>query len=423
MRKFIVYLKRVFTKQSKDSRGQERRTEYVKQNIDSQSFMLKPVEENNGDILFRLEEFLNEWYEFRFNRITETTEYRKLSGEKRRFLPVGSRELNSICLHARRQGIACWDRDVSRYVNSADIPSYHPFVLYMENLPLWDGVDRLTPLAQRVSDKAVWVNGFHRWMLGMTAQWTGRQSLHANSVAPVLVSREQGKHKSTFCKMLIPEELKEYYTDSFDLASVSASEQKLTAFGLINLDEFDKFSPKKMSLLKNLMQMAGLNIRKAYQKSHRSLPRIASFIATSNRKDLLTDPTGSRRFLCEEIHHKIDCSPIEHEQVYAQLKAELDGGVRYWFSSDEEAEIIQNNTAFQRQGMEEDVFYSCFRLPETDEKPQLLSAAYIYSKLRKHNPVAMRETPASQFGKALVSLGVERIHTEKGNLYRVVPTT
>lgn len=123
--------------------------------------------------------------------------------------------------------------------------------------------------------------------------------------------------------MLMPDVLQQYYTDSFDMGSVAASEQKLAAFGLINLDEMDKYSPSKMAGLKNLMQMAGLNIRKAYKKCYALLPRVASFIATSNRMDLLTDPTGSRRFLCVEVKHKIDCSPIDYEQVYAQLKSEL----------------------------------------------------------------------------------------------------
>ena len=78
-----------------------------------------------------------------------------------------------------------------------------------------------------------------------------------------------------------------------------------------------------MPLLKNLMQMSDLNIRKAYQQSFRQLPRVASFIGTSNRFDLLTDPTGSRRFLCVEVERVIDCTHIEHDQIYAQLKAEL----------------------------------------------------------------------------------------------------
>lgn len=90
-------------------------------------------------------------------------------------------------------------------------------------------------------------------------------------------------------------------------------ERRLAEMGLLNLDEFDKFSPAKMPLLKNLMQMASLSLCKAYQKNYRSLPRIASFIGTSNRKDLLTDPTGSRRFICVEVERPIDCEAIEYD--------------------------------------------------------------------------------------------------------------
>ena len=42
-------------------------------------------------------------------------------------------------------------------------------------------------------------------------------------------------------------------------------------------------------------------IRDSYKHSASSLPRIASFIGTSNREDLLVDRTGSRRFLCVSL--------------------------------------------------------------------------------------------------------------------------
>ena len=95
-----------------------------------------------------------------------------------------------------------------------------------------------------------------------------------------------------------------------------------------------------MPLLKNLMQASALNIRKAYKRSASALPRIASFIGTSNREDLLVDRTGSRHFLCVSLEHAIDCvTPVEHEQLYAQLKAELLSGERGWFNKEEEQAI------------------------------------------------------------------------------------
>lgn len=375
-----------------------------------------------NDILYQVEDFLHKTYEFRFNRLTEMTEFKIRNKKESIFLTVGQRELNSICIAARRNGIDCWDRDISRYVNSGEISTYHPFRDYMDNLPVWDGTDRVEALAKRVSELPVWIKGFHLWIRGVVAQWMEWDMLHGNSVAPVLVSCEQGKHKSTFCKMLIPEQLQAYYTDSFDLNG-KESEQKLTAFGLINLDELDKFTERKMALLKNMMQMAGINLRKAHKKSFISLPRIASFIATSNRKDLLTDPTGSRRFLCVEIMEKIDVTPIDHIQFYAQLKNEVITGKRYWFNSEEEKIIIKNNAGFQRRNMAEDVFWAFFRIPYCGEKGELLSAAEIFNKLKKERPAVMRDISGGAFGKTLISLGIERRHTRMGNLYHVVQDT
>lgn len=166
--------------------------------------------------------------------------------------------------------------------------------------------------------------------------------------------------------------------------------------------------------------MAELNIRKAYQKSYASLPRMASFIATSNQKELLSDPSGSRRFLCIEVEEKIDCSPIDHDQVYAQLKTCLSGGERYWFTSREEAEIMASNAKFYKQTIEEDIFHSCFRQASKSEHPLLLSAAEIFERMKKQNPAAMLGTTANRIGSFLNNLGIERVHTRYGNRYKVM---
>lgn len=372
------------------------------------------------DPLTQLEDFFQTHYKFRYNRLTGDTELRSLVAENPAFRLVTDRVMNSLCIEARKIGIDAWDRDVSRYLHSENISEYHPFHLYMEQLPKWDGTDRITELALRVSDEEIWVKSFHRWMLALTAQWLDMNKLHANSLAPVLISSEQGKQKSTFCKLIMPTDLQDYYTDSYDLSAQSSAEQKLASFGLINLDEIDKYSPKKMVLLKNILQMAGLNIKKAYKKNFTPLPRIASFIGTSNRKDLLTDPTGSRRFLCIALNKTINCSPIDHAQIYAQLKAELESGERYWFTSEEERKIMKHNKAFYRSSIEEDVFRSCFRTPTAGDNPLLLTVADIFQELLKHNPVAMRGVTARSLATTLLSIGVERVHLEIGNVYRIV---
>ena len=370
-------------------------------------------------MLEQLETYLSAQYDFRFNLLTEQTEYRT-KGEKD-FKLVDQRTLNTLCMDARCQGINCWDKDVSRLLCSQKIADFHPFTHYMEHLPEWDGIDRVTELAQRVSDTPVWLNGFHRWMLGMIAQWMKLEGQCANAVAPLLISTEQGRCKSTFCSKLLPEELQAFYIDKFDLTSVSGCEQKLSLFGLINMDEFDRYSIRNMATLKNLMQLKKPTFRKSHRSYYSQLPRIASFIGTSNQKELLTDTTGSRRFLCVEVKQKIDCSPIDHAQLYAQLKAELLAGEHYWFSMEEENEIQENNRIFYKQSPTQEIFYKCFRLPTDEKEGRLMTATEIFCRLQKKFPAALRGSNASQMGKTLQAIGVKRTHTRHGNAYLVVP--
>jgi predicted P-loop ATPase len=243
----------------------------------------------------------------------------------------------------------------------------------------------------------------------------------ANALAPLLVSTEQGRCKSTFCSILLPEELQKFYIDKFDLTSESGCEQKLSLFGLVNMDEFDRYSVRSMATLKNLMQLKKLTFRKSHRSYYSQLPRIASFIGTSNQKELLTDTTGSRRFLCVEVKGKIDCTRPDYVQLYAQLKAELLAGERYWFTSEEEKDIQQNNKMFYKHSPEEDVFFRCFRLPEEGEEGVLLTPTEIFCKLQKKFPAAFRGSNASRMGKVLTALGVERIRTKYGSSYRVIP--
>lgn len=373
-----------------------------------------------GDLDKSLETFLQRTYDLRYNLLTDETEFRPCGRAELPFQPIGQRELNTMCMDAHAAGVSCWDRDLNRYIYSTRIRPYHPFRLYMDELPPWDGRDRVRELAARVSHEPLWVDSFHIWMRAMAAQWMGLSGVHANSVAPMLVSREQGRLKSTFCKMLLPGLLERYYTDSLNLTGQGQPERRLAEAGLINLDEFDKYPAKKMPVLKNLMQMAALNLRKAHQKNFRLLPRIASFIGTSNRMDLLTDPTGSRRFICIEVRRKIDCTEPDHAQLYAQLKAELTKGARHWFTAGEEEAIQVHNALFSSQSPGEEVLRACYRPAEEGEECLLLSAADLFQAVKKKNGAAMQGANPGQFSQVLTAVGMKRKHTKRGNVYPVV---
>ena len=302
--------------------------------------------------------FLKSRYDFRYNVLTEETEYRLLERMEEGFAPVNQRVLNTFCLEAHESGISCWDRDLSRCIFSTRIAEYHPFKLYLEELPVWDGVDRLASLARRVSRDQLWVEEFHIWMRGMTAQWMGVTGSHANSVAPLLISTEQGYLKSTFCKSLLPPVLQRYYMDKVDLTSQGYIERRLAEMGLLNLDEFDTLSPARMQELKSLITQDVMNERKVYDIQNYTFIRRASFIASTNNPHCLPDIGENRRILFNTLLEIDYHTPVNHQGIYAQAYALYRQGFQYWYENQEITFLNNRNEAFrQKDPLEENLFF------------------------------------------------------------------
>ena len=367
----------------------------------------------------KLQRFLNERFDFRHNQLTGVTEYRPKDGSTS-FRPIDEREMNGMIVDARLKGIVCWNSMIPTLVLSNKVESYNPFHLYIEELPEWDGIDRVTPLLQRVSDDALWLKGSRCWMRAMTAQWMGIPREHANALVPVLVSSEQGLGKSTFCRSLLPDSLRAYYLDNLNLSPGASPEKKLVKVGLINLDEFDKISEKRQPDLKNLLQMMSVPVYRGKRLGYVTEPRLASFIATTNSRQILSDPTGSRRFLCVEVTHMISEEVIEHKQLYAQLKQEVLDGERDYLNKEEEKEVQRRNKAYYRQSLLEDVFHTYYRHPKVDEEGQWFTAADMFRTLNKKNPAALRGISAKQLSYRLTAMGFKPKHTDHGNFYHVV---
>ena len=362
-------------------------------------------------------------YHLRHNVLTGHTEYRAVDAtDDVPYLPVTKRVYKTWLCELQAEGVDFWwIGGIEAVVESMHVEDYHPVQAWFDYLPQWDGEDRLTPLMRRLTKDDTMVGYLCRWMLAFVHQARGGDAVFANSVAPLLISDRQGLHKSTFCRLLLPETLRHLYTDSFDLSAEGQCERKLADCLLINLDEFDRYSSRKQSLLKNLMQMTTLNIRRAYEKNASVLPRIASFIGTSNSDALLSDPTGSRRFLCVEIVESIDVNtPIEYEQLYAQCIAMLESGERHHFTDEEVRDIEWRNRGFRRSLPLEELFFAHYRLPHEGEESQRLSAAEIFDTLYDIDPRTMRGVNRQNFGAELRSFGVVRTKIGNRRVYEVV---
>ena len=318
--------------------------------------------------------FLNANYELRKNVMRGVAEYRLRTGIGFSFQDLTEEARNSITMRALEQGIRCWDKDIRRYVNSDDIERYDPMYDFLEHLPRWDGHDRVTALAGRVPTQwQEWPRLFHIWMRSMVAMWQGKGQLTGNALVPLLIGR-QGCGKSSFCRILLPRDLMDYYNDRINFKNEQDLNLGLSSFALINLDEFDRVTQRQQVVLKYLVSTADLKYRPPYGKAYTSNRRYASFIGTTNEQMPLTDPTGSRRFVCVGIDGDIDFeTPVQHDQLYAQLMQEIQQGERYWLTKDEERALMEHNLQYQRLNGLGEMLMAVIQKPREADEGQWVS--------------------------------------------------
>ena len=368
-----------------------------------------------------LKQFMKERYLLRRNLISDGVEYMQRGEIVADWQPLDRHALATITMEALSEGIEAWDKDIKRYVDSTWVQDYDPIVEFLSQLPRWDGQDHIAAMAQRVpTNNEHWAHDFAVWLRAMVAQWLGRNGQYGNAMVPLLIGA-QGDGKSTFCRRLLPDELADYYTDRIDFANRNVAERMLTRFCLINIDEYDSLSHQQGAFLKHVLQKADVKTRKLYDSQILNRQRYATFIATTNDPTPLTDSTGSRRFMCLQLTGRIDNeSPINHPQLYAQVKAELDAGLPSWFDHEREQRIQQQNINFQLHDSMEEIFCEMFRKPADKEEEMLMSAAQILSAMKKrYVSVKTDNCWVQRLSKMLVRKQFERHHTNSKNLFRV----
>ena len=373
------------------------------------------------ELELRTEEFMQRRYEFRYNTMTTVTEYRERTTFCFYFRPLSSRVRNSIAMNARLEGLSLWDRDVVRYLDSDRIPIFNPIEDFLFGLDVrWDGHDRIRELAARVPcNNRHWADLFYRWFLNMVAHWRQIDRKYANCTVPLLVG-PQAYRKSTFCRSLLPPELQAYYTDRIDFSNKRDAEISLNRFALINMDEFDQNRVNQQAFLKHILQKPIVNVRRPHGTATQEMRRYASFIGTSNHKDLLTDTSGSRRYIVVDVTGPIDCSPIDYEQLYAQAMHDLYKGERYWFDPEDEKVMNESNQEFQVMPIAEQLFHEYFRAATEGEECEQFLAIEILEQVQHDSKIRVSDCNIIQFGRILQKNRVPSVHTKRGNVYRVV---
>ena len=369
--------------------------------------------------------FLCRKYDFRYNSVMKCTEYRPKEKDYWGYQPVDARVQKRMTLEVQLANIRVSIKDVRNYLESDLLSTYNPIENFLFNCEgKWDGKDHIRALARTVpTDNPYWEDWFYTWFLAMVDQWrTYSHRKYGNSVAPLLISK-QGYNKSTFCRSLVPPELQWGYNDNLVLSEKRQVLQAMCQSLVINLDEFNQISPQvQQGFLKNIIQLPSVKIKPPYGSHVQEFPRMASFIATSNMEDILSDPSGNRRFLGVELTGPINVSQRpNYEQLYAQALSALRAGEKTYFDAEQTRQIMANNRKFEVLSPVDQYFDLYFDLTDDAKQGEYLTAAEIFQELKSHIGSSLKLNSLIAFGRKLSQMPtIHRKRFNDGMRYLVV---
>lgn len=337
--------------------------------------------------------------DIRYDVITRKLQHRvaDAQGVPGPWMEMKDRDIND---HLYKCNLACGEnitpQQFRAVLQSSLVPAAHPLREYLELLPPWDEslpdylgqvagmvhIRKPEDYAGDIDLQELWATVFKKWFVAMLAGWT--QDDVVNHQVLVLIG-EQGKYKTTWLDRLMPPELKAYRCKQTAMENMDKDEQiRAAEYGLINLDEMDKLSERGLNAIKSLFTNTEIDLRAPYAYGKEKRIRIASYVASGNKEQFLTDATGNRRWLPFTVD-EID-SPYEHEFPYQGMYAQgvwlLEHGFNYWITTQETADMSEHVNSYMVPQAEADlvsVYFEPVEKGATDA--QALTAAEIRAKI------------------------------------------
>ena len=304
-------------------------------------------------------------------------------------------DINSIVCHcAQEYDVNITSREVITALQSDLIPNVHPLREYILSLKPYtpdqpDWIDivasqvKVKPSGEEAKGEELWRTCFKKWFVAMVASWMRDEVV--NHQVLVLIGK-QGIFKTTWLEHLIPPHLRAYACKLANSNELNKDERmRIAEFGLISLDEIDSMNNRELNQLKSIITATDVNERAAYAYTKERRVRLASFCASGNRRDFLTDITGNRRWLpfeVESIQNPFH-TQLPYEQMYAEAWAlAQDPLFSYWFDLDEIEVLEQHNQHFRDESNEEQLLDVYFAVPAREAtNTKFLTTAEISERL------------------------------------------
>ena len=361
---------------------------------------------------------------------------------KERWRNLTDKDINTmVCQCVMESGVNISVTEMWTALKSDMVPAVHPLREWLDGLRPWnscepDWIDWVAqqvrvresaqvlsatpkvsrPLGEGEAQSAVesnadalWRKCFKKWFVAMVASWMKDEVV--NHTVLVLVGR-QGIFKTTWLDNLIPSELRAYSSKLPLSGQISKDDRlRLCENGLLNIDELDAICGREMNIVKSLLTSTDVNERAAYGRLKERRVRLASFCASTNKREFLTDITGNRRWLPFEVEsiqnpfHTI----IPYELLYAQAKALVEEGYfAYWFDMEEMEVLEAHNEEFRAQENEEQLLPILFDVP-AEGKGEFMTTAEISDRLVSHGGIK-KPMSTRQLGVIMGKMGFQKAH-------------
>ena len=356
---------------------------------------------------------------------------RRLGERQEYWREMTKHDINSIVCHcAQEYNANITSREVMTALQSDLIPDVHPLREYILSLSPYtpDQPDWIDLVARQVTvkqlgdeakgDKArgdgLWRGCFKKWFVAMVASWMKDEVV--NHQVLVLIGR-QGIYKTTWLEHLIPPHLRAYACKLANSADLNKDERlRIAEFGLISLDEIDSMNNRELNQLKSVITATDVNERAAYAYTKERRVRLASFCASGNRRDFLTDITGNRRWLPFEVESIQNpyYTTLPYDLMYAQAWAlAQDPTFSYWFELEEIAVLEEHNQHFRDESNEEQLLPILFDVP-AEGKGEFMTTAQISERLVTYGNIK-KPMALSRLGMVLGTAGYKAKKQKIGN--------
>jgi len=347
----------------------------------------------------------------------------QLRDENDQWRDITTADINDIvCAVSAESDVAVSVKEVMAVLLSHHVPDIHPLREYVRSCPPYkesdpDWIGWLADLVTVEGDESEqkrWKLFFTKWFVAMVAAWL-RDDI-VNQQVLVLIGR-QGIYKTTWLDFLLPPELRQYGCKMANATQLNKDERlRIAEYGLIALDEIDSMGLKELNVMKSVITAADVAERAAYRMNKERRIRLASFCASGNKREFLTDMTGNRRWLpfaVTNITSPRDLN-IPYDQIYAQALYLIEHHFQYWFDLNDIEDIETHNEQFRAQENEEQLLDVYFDIP-AEGAGKFMTTAEISDRLVIKGTIK-KPMSLSRLGMVLQKHGYQSKRTGKSGI-------